>query len=384
MTRMKPRIAFVINSIGAGGAERVLGHLLRTGETRADPCEIHLILLDREPEMRQLTGFTTKHVLDGRGRFGRSAMQLRGCLRRIAPDLVVSLLVRANVATVAATRNMPAKTILCERMHLGSHLAGRYRGARLAATRLLPRLLYRRADMVLGVSEGVRRNLVAEFGVPKDRTRTIHNPYDIEQIVADGAREPSIALPDDFVVAVGRLVAAKNFAMLIDAYKAARIDPALVILGEGPERPALERQIARSGLQDRILLPGFVENPFAIVRRARFLASASRNEGFPNGIAEAMALGRPIVSTDCPSGPAELLGGKAAATGEVVEARYGLLVADNDLGGMTIALQRMDEPALRSHYSAAARERIQHFRIQQVASEYWSLFDEMLPPRPFA
>lgn len=372
--RGRPLILFVINSVGAGGAERALDTILRAAPDR---YELHLALLDREPEMRALPELDGRHVLDAGGRLGASMAGLRRLVRRLRPDLVVSLLVRANVANLLAGTG--GRSVVCERMHLSSHLEGRYGGVKLAALKLLPRLLYRRAARVLAVSEGVRRDLVDGFGVPAALTRTINNPYDLEAIRRDGLEAPGIELPTGFIVAVGRLVEAKGCDDLIDAYRRADPERALVILGEGPERAALEARVREAGLAGRVLMPGFVADPFAVVARAGFMVSASHNEGFPNAIAEAMALGVPVCATDCPSGPAELLGGAAGAAGTVVEGAHGLLARDGDVAGLARGIQRLDrDEKLRARYAAAGRARMEDFRVERVAAEYWAAFDQLL------
>lgn len=377
--RQRPRIVFVINSIGSGGAERALDTILRAAAGDGRRYDIRLVLLDREPEMRELPVLDGRYCLDARGRLVASAWRLRRLLRDLAPDLVVSLLVRANMANVLAGAGAAWATIVCERMHLGSHLAGRYRGVRLAGLRLLPRLLYPRATQVLAVSEGVRQDLVTGFGVPAGRIATINNPYDLDRIVADGGLPPSIVLPPAFLVAVGRLVAAKGFADLVEAYRRAMPPVPLFILGEGSERQAIERQVASAGLADRILLPGYLPDPFAVVARADALISASHNEGFPNAIAEAMVLARPVLATDCPSGPAELLEGATPAhMGEVTQARHGLLVRDGDIDGLAAGLVLLADPDLRARYGARGRARMQDFRVEDIARQYWDRFDAVL------
>lgn len=375
----RPRIVFVMNSILTGGAERALGTIVRAAGDRRTRYELHLVLLDSEPERRHLSGFDQRHCLDARGSLLRSIVRLDRLLARLKPQLVVSLLVRSNYAVSAVGPRHAGATLLCERMHLDSHLRGRYRGARLAALRLLPRLLYRRADRVLGVSEGVRQDLVANFGVPEARTETIVNGYHLDEIIAAGAGAPPVELPPAFMVAVGRLVKAKGFSLLIEAY--ARADPPLplLILGEGPEQTVLQSAIDDRGLTGRVRLLGFFEDPFAIVSRAQFLVSASHNEGFPNAIAEAMVLARPVLVTDCPSGPAELLGATASGPGEVVMTSAGLIVPDGDVAAMAEGIARMTmDRALCERLGAGARRRMDRFAVDVVTTRYWELFDSYL------
>ncbi|TVV73596.1 glycosyltransferase [Sphingomonas solaris] len=389
----RPRIVFVMNSILTGGAERALGTMLRTANGRLNQYEIHLVLLDREPDRRKMPQVDQRHCLDAGGSLWRSAARLDRLLKRLKPDLVVSLLVRSNYACALVGPRHAKATVLCERMHLGSHLAGRYRGMKLAALRLMPRLFYRRATRVLGVSEGVRRDLVDHFGVPETLTGTIPNGYYLDEIVAAGAQAPAIPLPPDYIVAVGRLVRAKGFSLLIEAYHRADPPVPLLILGEGTERAALQADIDRRGLGARIRLLGFLEDPFTIVSRAQFLVSASHNEGFPNAIAEAMVLGRPVLASDCPSGPAELLGGRSGGPGIVIEAPNGLIVPDHDVDALSAGLRRLTgDAALRDRLGAAARRRMQDFSVGSVTSRYWDIFDRLIglspadacdqPPRP--
>jgi glycosyltransferase involved in cell wall biosynthesis len=237
------------------------------------------------------------------------------------------------------------------------------------------RLAYVRATLVLGVSKGVSDDLIANFGSTSDRTLTINNPYNIDEIVSDGRKPPSIALPGDFIVAVGRLVAAKGFSDLIAAYADGPREVPLLILGDGPERAALEAQVAREKLSGTVIMPGFVRDPFAVMSRARALVSASYNEGFPNAIAEAMALGVPVLATDCPSGPAELLQGAAGMAGSASEGKCGLLVRPGDVAGLMNGIAMLCDPVTRARLAEAGRRRIEGFRVERIAEEYWRVFD---------
>lgn len=377
----KPKLLFVINSIGSGGAERVLDNILYAAQGRLDRYEVHLCLLDDAPERRAMQPVFGKHVLAANGKLGASITQLHALARRIQPDLIVSFLIRANVATAIAGRLSGTPTILCERMNTSSHLSLRYGGIKRVLLGLLPRLVYARASLILAVSEGVRQDLIHAFGIRPARVRTIYNPYDIDRLATAGAAPPAIALPDRFIVAVGRLVAAKGFDLLIDAFARQEAHPSLIILGEGPEHAALAARIAALGMADRITLAGFTPELFAIVARAQALVSASHNEGFPNAIAEAMALGLPVLATDCPSGPAELLGGQAREEGRATQAPYGLIVKDGDVAGLVDGLRLLEDPALRATYAAASRRRLEDFRIETIAAHYWTLFDDYLARR---
>jgi glycosyltransferase involved in cell wall biosynthesis len=373
------RIAFVINSLGPGGAERVMNSILHMAP---EGWECHLVLLDQEPERRTPPDFVEVHRLDCRFGLLASIRHLRAELISIKPDLVVSFLVRANVAAIIAACAIGAPVIISERAQLTTHLAERHNGLRRWAAGAAPRLAYPHADHVIAVSDGVRSDLIGSFGVDPDRVSSIANPYDLERIAIDAQAEPEIALPPRFMVSVGRLVGAKGFADLIDAYAMARPELPLCILGEGPERERLEARIAALGLDRKIKLLGYVKNPFAIVGRAELFVSASHCEGFPNAMAEAMALRLPVIATDCPSGPAEVLAGvETTATTDVFQAEYGLLVPVRRPDALARAMDMMDKPERRLHYSLMARQRMDSFRIGAIAERYWKTFADVLEQR---
>nr|WP_232793361.1 glycosyltransferase [Caulobacter hibisci] len=338
--------------------------------------ELHLVLLDDLPEARAFPAYVIKHTLDGRGSALRSVLRLNALLARLKPDLVVSFLVRANLASGLAAWAQGFPLIICERMHLSSHLEARYKPTPLAVLRLALRAAYRNAKVVLGVSSGVTTDLLANFGVPPCLAKTIFNPYPLERIRQAAAEPPAIALPADFLVAVGRLEPSKNFAQLIDAYAASNPPSDLVILGDGSLRPALHAQIRRLGLEGRIHMPGFLANPFSVVGRANAYISASLNEGFPNAMVEAMVLGLPILASDCPSGPAEILDGAVDPQAEAPAlATYGLLSPLNRTAPLAAGIARLTDPILRSSLSELARTRAETFAAPIITEQYWTLFE---------
>jgi glycosyltransferase involved in cell wall biosynthesis len=381
---MKPgdrgRILFVINSIGYGGAEISLFKLIQhLHQTHGREIDLHIALLDSLPEARAVPGGVTKHVMDTAGSLSKSVLALRRLLGEIRPQLVVSFLVRANVATALAARWQGCPSVICERMHLSSHLAKNHSGPALRAARLVARLAYPLATAAVGVSTGVTDDLVAQFGVSPAKATTIFNGYDVEALQRAAAAAPSVRLPDRFVVAAGRLVRNKNFPQLIEAYARVPEAPPLVILGDGEEREVLERQIVRLGLQERVQMPGFVADPAAVFARAEYLISASLNEGFPNAMVEAMAVGTPVAVTNCRSGPAEILTGDAErkVSGAASE-EYGVLIEPGSVDALAAAMTMMQAPALRAHYAAQSAKRARQFSVAEIMPAYAALFDRVM------
>ena len=370
------RILFVINSLAGGGAERVMATLLRHSQAWHGRYTLSLALLDTEPAAYAPPDWMPVHQLDARGSLARSVLQLRSLVSRTEPDLILSFLTRANVSACLATAGTGVPFIASERVNTDAHLA---RGPSGMASRLLVRLTYPRARHVLAVSQGVADDLVRLFAVPRERVSAVANPVDGAAIRARG-REPGTTVPEvPYVVAMGRLTANKNFPLLIDAFAQAGIPGSLLILGEGPDREALERRIAAIGMTDRILLPGFAAKPFPLIAGADCYVLPSNAEGFPNGLVEAMALGVPVISTDCPSGPSEILAGRPpGGVGGLVCAEHGLLIPCDDREALAAGLRRYRDPALRAHYADAARARADDFSVEASVARYWTVMESAL------
>jgi len=376
----KTTILFVINSLAGGGAERVLTTILGASAPWRDRYDVHLALLDDEPRAYAVPEWITVTQLDARHRLGASIAQLRRLVARLNPDIALAFLTRANVATAIAMAGRGRPWLISERVNTSAHLGS---GAGAIAARAMVRFAYPRARHVIAVSDGVVDDLVENFGVARDRVSAIANPVDHDAIAAQAAAPASLPIDGDYVVAAGRLVPNKNFALLVDAFAASGLPHRLVIMGEGPERASLEAQIAAKGLTGRVLLPGFVANPFAMLARALLFAMPSNAEGFPNGLVEAMACGLPVVATNCASGPSEILADLPRES--VVDARQvpaGALVPTNDVAAFASALRDVASEPRRSVAAQAARRRSLDYGVAQATEHYWRRIDAALtPPR---
>jgi glycosyltransferase involved in cell wall biosynthesis len=223
--------------------------------------------------------------------------------------------------------------------------------------------LYPRADAVLSFTEGVRRELMAHFHVTPERAINLGT-----NAVLTEARLAALAHPVErepgHIVAVGRLSREKGFADLIAAFASVRDERSvrLTILGEGPERPRLEQLVAELGLSDCVAMPGFVPEPTELVRHAALLVSSSRHEGFGNVIVEALACGTPVVATDAPHGPREILD----------HGRYGTLVPPANLCALAHA---MHEALDRAPDRASLRARAAQYTTEATVARMGAVFD---------
>lgn len=228
---------------------------------------------------------------------------------------------------------------------------------------------YGLADGIVAVSQGVADSLVNLAGRPLKQVRVIYNPVVTPEALAK-AEEPVnhpwfAAGEPPVILGVGRLQALKDFPTLIQAFALVRqhMPARLMILGDGEERQNLETLISELGLTSDIALPGFVSNPYAYMSKASVLAMSSLCEGFGNVIAEALACGTPVVTTDCPSGPAEILD----------FGKYGSLVPLTDAEALAQAiLTTVTSP----RNSEALRQRAKLFSLDTVVDSYLQVLNQ--------
>lgn len=369
----RKRILFAINSLAGGGAERVLATLLGGSTPWRERYDIHLALLDDEPRAYDVPEWVEVHQLDAQFKLLPSLTQLRALVGRLSPDVTLSFLTRANVANAWAMAGRSRPWLISERVNTSAHLGG------ARAAKAMVRMVYPRAAHVIAVSDGVVDDLAANFGVARARMSAIANPVDHEQIAELAAQQPSFTPAGPYIVAAGRLMPNKNFPLLLRAYAEAAPRERLVILGEGPERGALEALTASLSIADRVDMPGFVANPFAVVARAEAYAMPSNAEGFPNGLVEAMACGLPVVATNCASGPSEILADRARETiTGAIDVDAGALVPTDDVDAFAAALGRVLAEPRRSVCGARARKRSRAYGVEQAARNYWARIEAAL------
>lgn len=373
---MRGKALFIINSLAGGGAERVMSTLLDASTPWRDRFDISLALLDRETAAYTPPEWVKIIQMDCRGGLLPSLRAVRALVSDLRPDVAISFLTRSNAANVIATAGQQTACLISERVNASAHLNG---GLSAMAARALVRLTYPRANHVIAVSQGVADDLRRNFGVGGDRISVIANPVDHDRIADLSAVPAALSPPGDYVVAAGRLVPNKNFGMLIEAFALADLPASLVILGEGPLRGALEDQVERLGLSGRVFLPGFLDNPFAVLKRAAVFALPSNAEGFPNGMVEAMACGLPIVAANCASGPSEILLGRAREDVHgIVHGPAGAVVPQNDPAAFSQALRAVFDPDGRKDRGAAALDLSRQFSVDRTAARYWAAIEDAM------
>ncbi|HEY9852605.1 MAG TPA: glycosyltransferase [Leptolyngbyaceae cyanobacterium] len=231
----------------------------------------------------------------------------------------------------------------------------------------LVRLFYPWADEIVAVSDGVAEKIADVSGIPPERIRVIYNPVITPELLEKAKapiEHPWFATGEPPVVlGVGRLVAQKDFPTLIRAFADVRkLQKArLMILGSGSDRPQIESLVQELGLEEDVAIPGYVENPYAYMARSAVFVLSSVWEGLPTVLIEAMAVGTAVVSTDCKSGPAEILDG----------GKYGPLVPVGDSKAMADAILEVINGKQRKIDSVW----LQPFSLEYVTKQYLELLD---------
>lgn len=360
---MDSKISFFLQDLRGGGAERSVVRLANGIAARGIPTEIILIRATG-PFLTEVAA-DVKIVVLKAGRTAASVWHLAKHLKRSRPAALFSHMTHTNVAAVAARglSGISTRLVLVEHNRFDVNMA-RKNGLVRMAYQVVP-LAYRRADYVAGVAERMQDRIKQVTGLPTEKIRTLHNPVVSAELFAKAEEIPDhpwLMGDEPVVLSVGRLTPQKNFPLLIDAFAhlVKKRPCRLVILGEGDERARLEALVASHGLQDLVSLPGFTANPFALMKRAAVFALSSDWEGLPTVLIEALACGVPVVSTDCESGPDEILDG----------GRFGQLVPVGDSAALAEA---MDQAITTPGASASRIARAMEFDTDHAVDQYIAL-----------
>ncbi len=366
-----PSIALFLPTTRGGGAER--NFLRLAGGLRDRGYDVTVVVADTRGPNRTWVPDGVELVDLRMWLLPLSLFPLARFLRRRRPDVLLSALNGANVVALAA--RMLARTavpmVVTERNTLSQWRADARTIRRRWIIPWLVRRLYPRAERVVGVSQGVADDLAEFTGIERARIDAIPNPVVDEQLAeraAGQAQDAEVVADGPVVVSVGRLVPHKDHPTLLRAFAKTRGEipgAQLVVLGDGPARRSIERQVSELGLDDAVHLLGFLDNPYAWMARSQVLAMSSRYEGLPTVIIEALACGARVVATDCPSGSAEIL----------EHGRWGWLVDIGDVDGFATALTA----ALRAgRWPAPPDEALDRYRPDAVLDAYEQLIAPLL------
>ncbi len=376
MTRARHRplkAMFFLADTDGGGAQRTVVNLVNTFPSAE--IEATLVVGRADGPARGWLRPGRRLLVLGVPRARAALGPLRRAIRAERPDVLFATMVDANILAAAATVGLSRRPALVLR-ETNPH---RSRDDLGILRRRAIRWAYLRADRVVALSTGVGRELVEDYGLDPAKVTTIHNPVDVEAFAAQAEAARRSAPPwgdwaagGAVLIGAGRLTRQKGFDLLLRAL--ARIGDRtvrLVLLGDGPERTALEALVAELGLGARVSLPGFVDDPAAWLAHADLFVLSSRWEGFGHAIVEAMACGLPVLATDCPHGPAEI----------ITDGLDGRLVSPDDPSALAEGITALlAAPAERSRLAVAGARTTKRFACHRIAEEYAALLSEVAGP----
>lgn len=385
-------VAIIIYSLKGGGAERVASLLSNELSKRYN---VFLILFDSNNMIYLYGG----KLIDINVKSHDSILMkvinvIRRCfkLRKIKKEYKInhsiSLLESANIVNVLSSVNDKIT------VSIHSDIDTRKQGI-LAC---LNRYIYSKTDNIVGVSKGIKTNLIKNYKTDRKKTRYIYNPIDIENIqklAREGLKDNGFDSNDFTIINMGRLTDAKGQWHLIRSLSYVKKEIKnikLIILGEGELRTFLEELVSKLDLNDNVIFMGHKKNPFKYMRKSNLFVFTSLYEGFGNVIIEAMACDLPIISTDCRSGPREILAPETDwqyKTEGIEYAKYGVLVPvcdgiyydyDNTLTREEKLLaesiiELYQDKKLRNKYRDRGRERIRNFGIETIGKEWETIIN---------
>jgi glycosyltransferase involved in cell wall biosynthesis len=356
------RIAFFLPSVRGGGAQRVIVNLVQGIVQRGEPVDVVLamadgVFMDHLPPQVRVVDLGARRLIGG-------LLPLIGYLRRERPRVLVSSMSHANMVALWAAKLAGRSTPVMVTVH---NTMSESTGSDAGLEHRLLRTFYPWARWIVAVSRGAADDLARTTGLRRSGIEVIYNPVITPAILAQSRGEPDhpwyASGEPPVVLGVGRLTRQKDFLTLVRAFAELRHGRRvrLIILGEGEDRPALERLAGELGVQDDVALPGFRENAPAYMARSALFALSSAWEGLPTVLIEALAVGTPVVSTDCPSGPREIL----------QEGRLGALVPVGDVPALAGAMARaLDCPERR-----IPREALEAFTLDTAVDHYLRLIE---------
>lgn len=352
------KIAFVLHSLGPAGAEKVVSELSLYWQKKG--YAITVILFDAKEiaypyggklldlELPSVEGFLKRSIV-----LLKRAWQLKKIYKKENFDLIIGIMESASFPSILAEK----KTI-----------ASNHCNPKLYFSKVewkLANLLFPKARKVVCVSKEAMHAFKERL--PEQTALTyIYNPVDFSRLQTFAQQESLVKVDGTYIVAVGRLEQQKRFDRLIQAYSRTKLnrEAKLLILGEGSWRAQLQQQINELNLTDKVILAGSIKNPHPNIKNSKFLVMSSDHEGFPMVLIEALAVGKPIISTDCATGPNEI----------IQHGHNGLLVPVDNVLALSDAMDELFfNKALYEHLSKNTMDSIKHLSIETIASAWEAL-----------
>ena len=365
----KKILLFVIPSLVEGGAERVITNVITYLDK--EKYDIYLALFEKKgPYLHQIPDYVKVYDFKKKSRYSflKLILRLNRLFRKLRPNTVVSFLAYTNVVVHLAKFMAGYRFNLVTSVQ--TNLSLETSNARLSRIRyFLYKFLFNYANFIVVPSAGVKKDLEEKFNIIERKIKIIYTPIDLKKIMKLKEEEvKDLRIKENsFLLTLGRLTKAKGHPYLLRAYSRINeeIHEKFVILGRGQEEERLKSLVNELGIREHVIFLGFQKNPYKFLNKASIFVLSSLWEGFPNVLLEAMVCGVPVISTDCPSGPSEI----------ITNGKNGILVPPADEEALAEAmLKLLKNKNLRKHFSIKGKKRAEDFRIEKILPQYEELF----------
>lgn len=372
---MRKKVAFYITTLAGGGVSGVVVNLLNQ-LTNSKEIEVLLVLNKKEGEFLKYLHSDIEIYELGTKRMRDSFFSLIKFLKKVKPNVLISGQSHVNTIALLANQMLGERTkvIITEHSNLQEGLKEMNNPTSTILLTLM-KIFYPKADKVISVSRGVGETLLKYIKINKSKMEVIYNPV-ISDLIYERAEEPlnhKWFTPKEtpVILTVARLEKQKDLENLIQAFAIVRnkVDSRLLIIGEGKERDNLEKLIKKLDLLDSVELYGFEENPYNFLKNADLFVLSSKAEGLANILVEALYLRCKIVSTDCPSGPAEVL--KNGKFGRLVPPEDSLKLAEG-------IIDQLKESTSEIPNNKELEEWLKEFEVNHVSERYLNLIKKII------
>ncbi|RXK07212.1 glycosyltransferase [Halarcobacter bivalviorum] len=368
---MKKKLSILIYSLANGGAERVVSILLNTLKEK---YEITLFLMndtvfyDISEEIKIVYLEKSNPNESGIKKLLKLPFLAWKLKKYNKNNISISFMNRANYINILAKIfGMKSRVIISERAMPSFQHANGIQGK---INRFLIKNLYSKADLIIANSKGNTCDLIENFNCKK--VETINNPIDLEKIKELSSQKVEFRDDSFTFITIGRLDKGKNHKLMIDAMQ--NIEAKLYIIGDGELKDELENHIKSLSLENKVTLLGKQINPYKFLKQADCFLFSSNYEGFPNVLLEALACNLPIISTDCKSGPREILSPNSDINfklDKIEISEYGILVPINDCKNLTKSMNIIiNNKILRERYKEKTLKRVEYYSLDKIVKKF--------------
>ncbi|NCT41653.1 MAG: glycosyltransferase [Alphaproteobacteria bacterium] len=360
-------IALFIPDLAGGGAQHMIVNMANEFARRGN--KVDLILIQQDGAYKKIIKPNVNIICLNQNRTIQALPKLISYLKNSQPDIFLSAMYHVNLVAILAKLMTPGITtrfVITERNFFSLKIkdSNQMRDKFLP---LLVRMLYRFADEIVAISKGVAQDISMIAKLHPNKVKCIYNPVITSKTLAalneNNIESPLAPQSDKVIIASGRLVPQKDYITLLHAFSKLlqKENATLIILGEGDLRSDLEKLTDELKISNKVSFKGFVDNPLSYMKKADLFVLSSQWEGFGNVLVEALICGLPIVSTDCPAGPSEILEG----------GKYGTLV---EVGNVDALAQAMKDKLHANHHPETQTKRALCFSVEKICDQYEELF----------